>query len=339
MTRLSLKYRIAGIIFLLEAVMMAAVLGTTLSQNLEANRSQASINERGLLTLLADLSRTALFITEYDELQSYIEKVIDHHYVKKILLMDNKNRIVVSSDFNDVGNPRPNFDNTRETFWRRQQIVNSTGVLGEIAINFSHAQLIAANRKALDLGVSIALIGMTFIAVIGVFIGYLLTRRLDKLKHAALRLADGDMKVKVELPGRDEVAIVGQAFEQMVRSIEKHVDELQLREVELRKAHDSLEERIKERTRELALARDQALDSSRTKSSFLANMSHELRTPLNAIIGYSEILLEEAQELGYQEFIADLKKIGSSGTHLLHLISEILDLSKIEAGKVENLAD
>jgi|GEM_PF-1558498 len=335
MASLSLKYRIAGIIFLLEAVMMAAVLGTTLSQNLEANRRQSTINEQVLLTLLADLSRTALFTTEYDELQPYIEKVIDDPHVKKILLMDSKNRIVVSSDFSDVGNLRPNLDNTPETFWRQRKIANSSGVLGEIAINFSHAQLLAANRNALDLGISVALIGMTLIAVIGVFIGYLLTRRLDQLKRAALQLADGNMKVKVELPGNDEVAIVGQAFEQMARGVEKHVEELRFRELELRKAHDSLEERIKERTHELAIARDQALESSRTKSSFLANMSHELRTPLNAIIGYSEILAEEAQELGYQDFVHDLKKIQSSGTHLLHLISEILDLSKIESGKVE----
>ena len=315
--------------------MMGAVLSTTLSQDLEANRNQSRANEQVLLTLLADLSRTALLTTEYDELQPYLEKVIEAPQVKKILLIDNKNRIVVSSDFSDVGNSRPNFDNTPQTFWRRQQIVNSAGILGEIAINFSHEQLLAANRKALDLGVSIALIGMTLIAVIGVFIGYLLTRRLNTLKQAALRLADGDMKVKVDLPGQDEVAIVGQAFELMVRSVEKYIDKIQCREMELRKAHDSLEERIKERTYELAIARDQALESSRTKSSFLANMSHELRTPLNAIIGYSEILAEEAQELGYQDFIHDLKKIRSSGAHLLHLISEILDLSKIEAGKVE----
>lgn len=335
MARLSLKYRIAGIIFLLEAVMMAAVLSATLNQNLEANRRQAAVNEQVLLTLLADLSRIALFTTEYDELQPYIEKVIDDPNVKKILLTDEHDRIVVSSDFSDVGNPRPNLDNTPEAFWRSQKIVNSAGALGEIAINFSHAQLLAANRKALDTGVSIALIGMTFIAVIGVFIGYMLTRRLDRLKAAALQLAGGDRQVRADLPGCDEVAIVGQAFDQMAGSVETYVDELQSREMELRKAYGSLEERIKERTYELAVARDQALESSRTKSSFLANMSHELRTPLNAIIGYSEILVEEAQEMGCQDFVPDLKKIRSSGTHLLHLISEILDLSKIEAGKVE----
>jgi len=64
-------------------------------------------------------------------------------------------------------------------------------------------------------------------------------------------------------------------------------------------------------------------------------MSHELRTPLNAIIGYSEMLQEEAQDAGQESFIPDLKKINRSGRHLLELINDVLDLSKIEAGKME----
>ena len=75
--------------------------------------------------------------------------------------------------------------------------------------------------------------------------------------------------------------------------------------------------------------------TSRYKSEFLANMSHELRTPLNAIIGYSEMLQEEATDLGYQDFTPDLQKINTSGKHLLALISDILDLSKIEAGRMD----
>jgi signal transduction histidine kinase/DNA-binding response OmpR family regulator len=85
----------------------------------------------------------------------------------------------------------------------------------------------------------------------------------------------------------------------------------------------------------LTAARDQAEAMSRTKSSFLANMSHELRTPLNAIIGYSEILQENAADKDDKEPIDDLQKIESAGRHLLGLINNILDLSKIEAGKMD----
>ncbi|TMV46236.1 PAS domain S-box protein [Paenibacillus mesophilus] len=92
---------------------------------------------------------------------------------------------------------------------------------------------------------------------------------------------------------------------------------------------------LAERTEQLAKARDEAIQASMIKSQFLANMSHELRTPLNAIIGYSEMLLEEAEELGESLFAEDLSKISKAGNHLLALINDILDISKIEAGKME----
>jgi PAS domain S-box-containing protein len=82
-------------------------------------------------------------------------------------------------------------------------------------------------------------------------------------------------------------------------------------------------------------AKEAAELANRAKSAFLANMSHELRTPLNAIIGYSEMLVEEAQELGSLEMVSDLENIRTAGIHLLRLISDILDISKIEADKME----
>ena len=92
---------------------------------------------------------------------------------------------------------------------------------------------------------------------------------------------------------------------------------------------------IDARTSEMENARDEARDASDQKTKFFANMSHELRTPLNAILGYGEMLYEDCEDLGYDDLLPDLKKITSSGTHLLSLINNILDLSKIEAGKME----
>jgi len=99
---------------------------------------------------------------------------------------------------------------------------------------------------------------------------------------------------------------------------------------------------LEQRTRELEAANEvaeaakkAAEEANRAKSRFLANMSHELRTPLNAIIGYSEMLIEETEDAGAEELKPDLEKIQGAGKHLLGLINEVLDLSKIEAGKMD----
>lgn len=105
---------------------------------------------------------------------------------------------------------------------------------------------------------------------------------------------------------------------------------------ELSSQYDQLELLVQQRTAELEVARDQANAASDAKSKFLANMTHELRTPLNAIIGYSEMLMEEAEEASELEWLlADLARIKSSAVHQLQLINDILDHSKIEAGKLD----
>jgi len=335
----SLKYRIAAIIFALEAIMMVVVLGLTLNSYFKANTELSTKNEVVLTNLLSDLGRVALFNAEYDEFQPYIEEIVTNPIVEKVMLLDHDNRVVVSSNVTDVGKISPPFNNAgnqkNSHYWRVERISNSAGTLGKLAILFSHETLVNANQKATDLGTATALTGMIVIAIVGIIIGFLLTRRLENLTQAASKIADGNFTASTSIHGNDELGILGKAFNEMARNVEKLVAELRDREKDLRAAHLDLEQRIAERTAELAVARDEALAANHTKSLFLANMSHELRTPLNAIKGYSELIEEIARENGYDQILGDVDNIQSAGNHLLSIVNNVLDLSKIEAGKME----
>ena len=320
--------------------MMVAVLGITLDHTRTSNLQQLAVSETVVLNILNMLSRVALFTEEYADLQPYVEEIVTDPHVMQVYITDQNGRIVVSSNTEDVGRSMPVMINKDSRVWHRQEISNASGVLGNVAIKFSHAHLDRTNREALDMGIIIALAGMSIIAIVGLLIGFFMTRKLEKLTLAAQRMADGELDVVCGIRGKDEFAIVGRAFDDMADSIKSYVSELHDSQDALRTAHDELEQRIEERTRELAIARDQADEASRAKSAFLANMSHELRTPLNAIIGYADIIMEEASDRELDPVVPDVRNIRDAGSHLLHLINDILDLSKIEAGKVEfNIAE
>ncbi|MBI2754684.1 MAG: response regulator [Betaproteobacteria bacterium] len=155
-------------------------------------------------------------------------------------------------------------------------------------------------------------------------------RTVDRLKEASDLMVGGSMDHVVTLETRDELGQVVSSFNNVAARLRAEWSQAQ---EESRRAR-AAEAQLRVRGEELVRAKEAAEDANRAKSQFLANMSHELRTPLNAIIGYSEMLQEACADSGQEDFVPDLKKVHAAGKHLLGLINDILDLSKIEAGKM-----
>ena len=150
--------------------------------------------------------------------------------------------------------------------------------------------------------------GLIAAALASFIVSSTVTRRAE-LSRGVQRLAQCDLDVSILVQSQDELGTFAKTFNDMVRQL-----------------------RVR---RELERHVEESRAISQAKSQFLANMSHELRTPLNAIILYSELLQEEAEDLGVEKFIPDLEKICNAGKHLLALINDVLDLSKIESGKMD----
>jgi len=177
------------------------------------------------------------------------------------------------------------------------------------------------------------------LALLGVVV--LVARRvagpLEKLASAAAELEAGrpdGANLRPLLRRGDEVGDLGRAFTRMADEIRKREESLAAWNADLEKTVAARTAELKSAVDEAEEARAQAQEANKTKSAFLANMSHELRTPMNAIIGYSEMLLEESEDTWEKWMEPDLQKILSSAKHLLQLINDILDLSKIEAGRM-----
>ena len=220
----------------------------------------------------------------------------------------------------------------RRIYWETSAV---TG--WKLVLNASEKALLQPVQR---LGINSLLIagaGLLTMLMIVAWIANRLSQPITQLTQMAADMKEGNYDARQITPlaeRSDELGVLARSFGQMANEIVN-------REKRLQEWNTNLAKIVEERTNELAVtvmeakqAREEAETANRTKSAFLSNMSHELRTPMNAIIGYSEMLIEEANDMGQDEFVPDLKKIHSAGKHLLGLINDVLDISKIEAGKM-----
>ena len=156
-------------------------------------------------------------------------------------------------------------------------------------------------------------------------------------RHAevARRISErNDYSLRLHSDHRDEVGTLTESLNEMLRQVQARDAQLLSYQEHLERLVSARSEALMHANTQALLAKERAEEASRAKSSFLANMSHELRTPLNAVLLYSELLQDEAAERGLEHLQADLLRIQASGKHLLALIDSILDLSRIEAGRM-----
>ncbi|MEM7351771.1 MAG: response regulator [Acidobacteriota bacterium] len=193
-----------------------------------------------------------------------------------------------------------------------EQVLEQLGLIrsnedSKITVAITEFDSVTASTDTKVLGVFLA--SAVLALLVALWVSGHLSRGLQALESGARRIGRGDLDHRIGISSRDELGELAKSFNQMSQN--------------LHQARARVEE-----------ARAAAEDANQAKSTFLANMSHELRTPMNAIIGYTEMLAEDAEDLGQEDFIPDLNKILAAGKHLLALINDVLDLSKIEAGKM-----
>src|SRR4030065_2621578 len=205
-------------------------------------------------------------------------------------------------------------------------------VLGGLVIRYdaerTYAQVIAQRNRTFMIAISL----LPIVVVLSyVMVTRLVRRPVENLAEKAKKFAEGDMSVSADVKTEDEIGVLGKTFNYMVESVSSYSKRLQ-EEIERKTTL------LNERTRLLGLlerANRDLRELDKLKSTFLANMSHELRTPMNAIIGYTELLLDGVDGPINDEQGKSLKRVVTNARHLLQLINDVLDISKIEAGKVE----
>jgi signal transduction histidine kinase/ActR/RegA family two-component response regulator len=284
-----------------------------------------------IATLLADASSNFLIDLRIDEVATITEEVRAKDGVVYAYVIDPGGVLLVGSE--GVGDEYQVIDDplsarARET--KSDVIETLDGVLHVAAPVFLGDAQLAVARVGVSLASLQSAITIIWIQSLAIGLGFLtaslvisraavrhVVSPLKELREATRAISRGEFDRPIDIRTNDEVQELAEDFSLMAAEL-KHTMGL-----------------LGQRGREMEQALATAEKATKAKSDFLANMSHELRTPLNAIIGYSEMMLEDAEDEGAKERIDDLRKVLRSGRHLLGLITDILDISKIEAGKTE----
>ena len=190
-------------------------------------------------------------------------------------------------------------------------------VFVELPATEAYAPLYAALERL----AFVLLAALGFAVLAGMFLAGRMVGPIQALRAGAERIGGGDLSQQIRIKTGDELEALADQFNVMAGR--------------LKESYAGLEQKVEERTREVEEKSRQLELASQHKSQFLSSMSHELRTPLNAIIGLTEMMVTNAARFGTEKAAEPLRRVHRAGSHLLGLINQVLDLSKIEAGKLE----
>lgn len=346
---------------LIPACVITLVLGTYFITN-QISDLNKSLEERGysITRQLAPAAEYGIFVGNKVMLNSLANVILNEADVRSVSIRDIDGKEVVRAGMQpqiftgfsskDKSVSMRVTDNSNAYIFRAPIIQSTTviddfdpsetetaggKILGWVYIELSRTSTRARQVNTITLSLAITLLVLIITVILARRFGDDVSDPIVILTSAVEKIERGDLDAQAETRAGGELNTLEKCINSMAVSLKRAQENLQeqvnFATSELRQTLIELERK----NEELELERAKALSANTAKSQFLANMSHELRTPLNAIIGYSEMLEEDAADDGLENLVPDLKRINTAGRHLLTLINDILDLSKIEAGKVE----
>lgn len=338
--RSSLRWKLVLAAVLIQAVMLAVLFANTTRLFNAAIERQGAQKVCDLAPVLNVALAPAMFMRDYFGAQRLIDELLRDSASSLVYLVMLDERGKVFGKGGDVdaealppvaGLPKSDvamFHGALPLHIDGQQV-------GELRYGLSLAMLMDARAALLQQGMIISLLGMV-VTILGLSAaGFWLTRHLIKLTRASQTIAAGHYEVKADIASSDEIGQLARHFNDMAVSISSHVQALLVKDEALRQLNAELEQRVARRTSELANAKFEAERANYAKSDFLSRMSHELRTPMNGILGFAQLLSYDPANNLDGEQKDYVQEILQAGDHLLKLINEVLDLSRIESGRLE----